>query len=220
MEQKKTKRAIKFNVQLNDEQKVAKSLIYNTPITAIIGKPGTGKTMCAINAALDLLFTKQIGKIYITRPTIEAGNSKLGYLPGALEEKYSAFLRPIEQAIEANYSGKQGGLDKDAKVRKLFSDKKIEILTIQHARGVNIDNAILVVDEAQNLSKGEAKMLLTRITKSGRICLCGDLNQSDIKYDSGLKRLIEIASDSEHIEWISLKQNYRAEVVEYIDENF
>jgi len=213
------KQPISFDIELDIYQKEAKRLIYNTPIVAIVGKAGSGKTSLAINTALDMLFKKNIEKIYITRPTVEAGETSLGYLPGELLEKYMPYLKPIEQALEANYGRNKGGLDKTSKVKKLFDDKKIELLSIQHARGINIENAILIVDEAQNVSIKEAKLLLTRIMPNSKVVFTGDLNQSDIKYVSGLKRLIEISNGTDQIAAIELQSNYRSPIVEYIDQN-
>jgi phosphate starvation-inducible PhoH-like protein len=222
-QKKRLKTPIKFDIYLNEEQKAAKDLIYENPILALTGGAGSGKTTTAIQIALNMLFDKTVSKVFITRPTVISSKNELGFLPGDLDEKYKAFLVPIEQAITSNYSSDGGSYDKSKKIESLFKEKKIETLSIQHARGINIDNAILVVDEAQNITRNEALMLLTRIMPNSKIIFSGDLNQCDLLRDqdeNGLARLIHLSNLSESIKHVALKSNYRDPIVEFIEKNF
>ena len=140
-EKRKPKGPIKFNIQLNEEQKRAKELILTSTITVLRGKAGSGKSLLAANIALDLLFKKDIEKIIITRPTVVAGED-IGYLPGDVNEKLAPFTAPVYENMHRLYNKE--------KIEKCIVEGEIEIVPVSFMRGRNFTNCLVVVDEAQN----------------------------------------------------------------------
>jgi phosphate starvation-inducible PhoH-like protein len=198
------KSEVKYNVTLNEEQKFAKDLIINNQIVIVTGRAGSGKSLICAQTALDFLMTKQIDHLFITRATIEVGES-LGFLPGALEDKFNPYLEAFQENLEKCY-------DK-VKIQELVKTKKIVAYPVQFIRGKTIDD-VLVVEEAQNLSKGEMLAILTRLGKTGKIIINGDNEQKDIKESyTGLSYAIDLSKKIEGIEWIKLKANHRSDLV-------
>jgi phosphate starvation-inducible PhoH-like protein len=142
-----------------------------------IGSAGTGKTYVAASYAAGELFHRRIQKIILTRPNVETGRG-LGFLPGELEEKYAPYLDPFDNVFQRTL-GK--GFYEYA-----LKSKDIEPKPLGFMRGSSFDNAIILVDEVQNMTKTEFKMLLSRIGKNCKVILSGDPDQTDIE-DSGLK---------------------------------
>jgi phosphate starvation-inducible PhoH-like protein len=204
------KNEIKYNVTLNEEQKLAKQLIINNQIVIVTGRAGSGKSLICAQAALDFLMKKQCNHIYVTRATIEVGGS-LGFLPGDLEDKFNPYLEAFQENLEKCY-------DK-VKIQELVKNKKVVAYPVQFIRGKTIDD-VLVVEEAQNLSKGEMLAILTRLGKTGKIIINGDNEQKDIKESyTGLSYAIDISKKIEGIEWIKLKANHRSDLVGKILDN-
>jgi len=201
---------IKYAVTLNEEQKQAKQLIIDNQIVIVTGRAGSGKSLVCAQAALDFLMKKQCNHIYVTRATIEVGGS-LGFLPGDLEEKFNPYLEAFQENLEKCY-------DK-LKIQELVKNKRIVAYPVQFIRGKTIDD-VLVVEEAQNLSKGEMLAILTRLGKTGKIIINGDNEQKDIKESyTGLSYAIDISKKIEGIEWIKLKANHRSDLVGKILDN-
>lgn len=195
---------IKYAVTLNEEQKLAKQLIINNQIVIVTGRAGSGKSLVCAQAALDFLMKKQCNHIYVTRATIEVGGS-LGFLPGDLEDKFNPYLEAFQENLEKCY-------DK-VKIQELVKAKKVVAYPVQFIRGKTIDD-VLVVEEAQNLSKGEMLAILTRLGKTGKIIINGDSEQNDTKNSyTGLSYVIELSKKIEGIEWIKLKENHRSDLV-------
>jgi phosphate starvation-inducible PhoH-like protein len=204
------KSEIKYNVTLNEEQKLAKQLIIDNQIVIVTGRAGSGKSLVCAQAALDFLMKKQCNHIYVTRATIEVGGS-LGFLPGDLEEKFNPYLEAFQENLEKCYDR--------LKIQELVKAKKVVAYPIQFIRGKTIDD-VLVVEEAQNLSKGEMLAILTRLGKTGKIIINGDNEQKDIKESyTGLSYAIDISKKIEGIEWIKLKANHRSDLVGKILDN-
>ena len=201
----RVKGPIKFNLQLNEEQKEAKSLILENPVTVIRGMAGSGKTLLACQISLDLLFSREVEKIIITRPTV--AKDEIGWLPGGLREKMDPWLAPI-------YSNLYMLCDKE-KVDKLIEDEKIEILPFPFMRGRTFLNSCVIVDEAQNVTNQQMEMVLGRLGIASKIMICGDTSQIDLKSkkDSGLDFLNTVASRVEGVKVISLKKNHRHAIV-------
>jgi predicted ribonuclease YlaK len=195
-------------VQLNDEQKDAKRLIVENQIVIVTGRAGSGKSLVCAQAALDFLKKKQISCIYNTRAAVEVGRS-LGFLPGALNEKFDPYMEALLENLAKCCSDKN-------EVDKLLQDEKIKALPVQFIRGKTIDD-ILIVEEAQNLTKGEMLAILTRLGKTGKIVINGDNEQTDIKSSTGeingLSYAIELSKKVEEIKWIKLKENHRSDLV-------
>lgn len=204
------KNEIKYSVTLNEEQKLAKQLIINNQIVIVTGRAGSGKSLVCAQAALDFLMKKQCNHIYVTRATIEVGSS-LGFLPGDLEDKFNPYLEAFQENLEKCY-------DK-VKIQELVKNKRVIAYPVQFIRGKTIDD-ILVVEEAQNLSKNEMLAILTRLGKTGKIIINGDNEQKDIKESyTGLSYAIDISKKIEGIEWIKLKANHRSDLVGKILDN-
>lgn len=198
------KNEIKFGVQLNEEQKEAKQLIRENQIVVITGRAGCGKSLVSAQTALDFLFQKQIQQILVTRATIEVGNS-LGLLPGSLEEKFNPYL-------EAFVENLQKCTDKN-KITQMVRDQQVTAMPVQFIRGKTIDD-ILIVEEAQNLTKPQMLAILTRLGKTGKIIINGDNEQKDIKDEyNGLSYVIELSKKIKEIKWIKLKENHRSDLV-------
>ena len=162
---------------LNYIQETYLEAIKHNPIVFGVGSAGTGKTFVAAAYAATQLFNRQVDKIVITRPNVEVGRS-LGFLPGTMEEKYFPYLEPFQSAFERTL-GK--GLYEYA-----LKNKQIDPKPLGFMRGATFDDCIVLVDECQNMTKTEFKMLLSRIGQNCKIILSGDDDQTDIK-NSGLE---------------------------------
>ena len=195
-------------ISLNEEQKEAKRLIVENQIVVVTGRAGSGKSLVCAQAALDFLKKKQIDCIYNTRAAIEVGKS-LGFLPGALNEKFDPYMEALLDNLAKCCSDKN-------EVAKLLADEKIKALPVQFIRGKTVDD-ILIVEEAQNLTKGEMLAILTRLGKNGKIVINGDNEQIDIKNPTGemngLTYVIELSKKIEEIKWIKLATNHRSDLV-------
>jgi len=198
------KQEIKYSVVLNEEQKEARNLIKENQIVIVTGRAGSGKSLVCALASLDFLNKKQCNHIYITRATIEVGNS-LGYLPGSLDDKFNPYLEAFQENLVKC-------ADK-VKIQTMVKDEKIVAYPVQFIRGKTIDD-ILVVEEAQNLTKAEMLAILTRLGKTGKIIVNGDNEQKDIKDSyNGLSFAIDLSKKIEGIKWIKLKENHRSDLV-------
>ena len=205
-EKRKPKNPIKFKIQLNEEQKEAKARILENTITLLAGAAGSGKTMLACQIALEKLFMRDCEKVIITRPTVS--REEIGFLPGDLREKMDPWVQPIYQNMFLLY-------DKD-KVEKCINEGQIEIVPVSFMRGRTFVNAIVIVDEAQNVTHEQMEMIVTRIGKNSKMMVCGDDAQVDLKQkrDSGFKFLYAAAKKIKNLCAISLKQNHRDPIVE------
>jgi len=200
------KNPIKFKLQLNEEQKEAKSKILENTVTLLAGQAGSGKTLLACNIALDGLFKRQYDKVIITRPTVS--KEEIGFLPGDLREKMDPWVQPIYQNMFLLY-------DK-VKIEKFIKDGKIEIVPVSFMRGRTFLDSIIIVDEAQNVTHDQMEMIVTRIGKRSKMIVCGDTFQVDLKKkeDSGFKFLYNAAKKIKNMESITLLTNNRDEIVQ------
>jgi len=198
------KNEIKYKINLNEEQKEAKRLILDNQIVIITGRAGSGKSILGAITALDFLNKKQVDKILVTRAAVEVGSS-LGFLPGDITGKFNPY---IEALVENLYKC----MDK-VKIDELIKSGKIEALPVQFVRGKTIDN-VLVIEEAQNLTRHEMLALLTRLGKTGKIIINGDNEQKDTKETyTGLDFAIELSKNIDGIKWIKLKENHRSDLI-------
>ena len=147
-----------------------------------VGPAGTGKTYLAVSAAVAALEAGEVGRIVLTRPAVEAGE-RLGYLPGDINDKLAPYLRPLNDALNERLGGRR--------VKQLMIEGAIEIAPIAYMRGRTLNNAFIVIDEAQNCTYGQIKMLLTRLGWHSTMVVTGDPDQSDLL--DGLSGLAEIA---------------------------
>jgi phosphate starvation-inducible PhoH-like protein len=168
---------------LNENQKKYYQLLKEKEITICSGSAGTGKSHLALRAAIDLILEPQTPyeKLIILRPAVEGGEQRLGYLKGTLREKLEPYMYPSFYLLNKILG--------DGIAAKLEFFNIIEIMSLSHVRGISIDGAILVVEEAQNCTPSEIKLILTRIGYNSKFFISGDIEQSDKyknKSDSGL----------------------------------
>lgn len=181
-------------------QKVMVSLAQDHDIIFAIGPAGTGKTYTAVALAVRALKDKSVKRIILTRPAVEAGEN-LGFLPGDLKEKIDPYLRPLYDA-----------LDDMIPVEKLslyMANRVIEIAPLAFMRGRTLDNAFIILDEAQNATDAQLKMFLTRIGPSAKCIITGDLTQIDLprNQSSGLFTSLRILKDIDGIGTVFLNES-------------
>ena len=161
-----------------------------------IGPAGTGKTYLAVALAVAAYKSKNVEKIILTRPAVEAGE-KLGFLPGDLQNKVDPYLRPLYDALQEMF-----GLEN---YLKLMERGVIEIAPLAYMRGRTLSNAFIILDEAQNTTKEQMKMFLTRLGEGSKMVITGDVTQVDLpEKKSGLKHAAEILKNIEGISVITL----------------
>jgi phosphate starvation-inducible protein PhoH and related proteins len=157
-------------------------------VVAALGPAGTGKTYLAIAKAVESLEENRVGRIVLSRPAVEAGES-LGFLPGDLQDKLAPYLRPLYDALTERLGTKR--------LKSLLAEGTIEIAPVAYMRGRTLNDCFVVIDEAQNCTYGQLKMLLTRLGWRSTMVLTGDPDQTDLL--SGLSGLGEIANRLEKV---------------------
>ncbi|MEK9767293.1 MAG: PhoH family protein [Betaproteobacteria bacterium] len=205
---RKPKGPIKFKLQLNDEQKLAKQKILSNAITILSGKAGSGKTLLACQTALDMLFRREINKIVITRPTVS--KEEIGFLPGDLREKMEPWMQPI-------YSNFYQCYDK-AKIDDCLAEDLIEIVPVAFMRGRTFLDSFVIVDEAQNCTMDQTEMIVSRLGIRSKMVICGDTQQVDLKQknESGFKFILSVANKVKDMDSHTLLTNHRHTVVDDI----
>lgn len=173
-----------------NQEKYIHSLMENM-VTFAIGPAGTGKTFLAVAAACRLLQNGKIERIILTRPAVEAGES-LGFLPGDMMQKVDPYLRPVYDALYECI-----GFEK---TQELLSIQKIEIAPIAFMRGRTLPNSFIILDEAQNCTISQLKMILTRLGKNSKMSISGDITQVDLQHsNSGLSKVVNIFRKTKNI---------------------
>jgi phosphate starvation-inducible PhoH-like protein len=192
---------VKFDITLSEEQKIAKQNILEHPYNFILGKAGSGKTLVAVQIALDMFFERKVNKIIITRPTVS--NEDNGYLPGSLSEKMEPWLVPIRSNMRKVY-------DKPHILEKMEKEENIELVSLAHFRGRTFDKAVVIVDEFQNLTKQQLGMVLSRLGQQSTMILTGDSRQIDLKFsnDSAVHEVPKL-QQSQYVYTINLRDNHR-----------
>jgi phosphate starvation-inducible protein PhoH and related proteins len=188
----------------NNNQALLMEAIASNSLTLAVGPAGTGKTYLAISAAVEALEAGRVDRIVLSRPAIEAGES-IGFLPGDLHEKMAPYLRPLYDALNDRIGGKR--------LRQHLQDGAIEIAPIGYMRGRTLNNAFVVIDEAQNCTYGQIKMLLTRLGWHSTMVLTGDPDQSDLL--QGMSGFSEIAHRLEGVPGIAVVQLTPQDVVRH-----
>tara|TARA_Y100001970_G_scaffold271390_1_gene366583 strand:- start:99 stop:1061 length:963 start_codon:yes stop_codon:yes gene_type:complete len=180
-------------------------LLNSKNIVLAIGPAGTGKTFIAVAKAVSALMEGKVNKIILSRPAVEAGE-KLGYLPGDLKEKVDPFLRPIYDALYSLLPFEQ--------VEKKITNNIIEIAPIAFMRGRTLEDCFVILDEAQNTTRTQMKMFLTRLGKNSQMVVVGDVTQIDLvsEHDSGLKDAIKKLKNISEIGFVEL---YEKDVVRH-----
>lgn len=167
---------------LNPAQKIAWAALDQHDVTFLIGPAGTGKTQLATAFAISQLLAGEIRKIVITRPVVEA-EEKLGFLPGTFEEKIHPYMLPIFDCIDTCC-----GVDTEhaEKVKKC-----LEVAPLAYMRGRTLQNAVCILDEAQNCTRGQLKLFLTRLGISSKMIVTGDPQQSDLRGNTALNDTVD-----------------------------
>ena len=168
---------------LSEGQKAMMEAVDAHNLVLALGPAGTGKTYLAISKAVEALEAGKVGRIVLSRPAVEAGES-LGFLPGDMEEKLAPYLRPLYDALSDRLSMKR--------VRAMMAEGIIEIAPVGFMRGRTLNNAFVVIDEAQNCTYGQLKMLLTRLGWHSTMVVTGDPAQTDLLPElSGLGQIAD-----------------------------
>lgn len=178
--------------------------IRDYSLTMAMGPAGTGKTYLSITAAVESLEKGEVERIILSRPAMEAGES-LGYLPGDLQEKMAPYLRPLYDALGDRMGGK--------KVRKYIEDGTIEIAPIGFMRGRTLNNAFVVIDEAQNCTYAQLKMILSRLGWHSTMVVTGDPAQSDLL--EGISGLDDISRKLERVKNIAVVRLAQQDIVRH-----
>jgi phosphate starvation-inducible PhoH-like protein len=174
--------------------------IRNNDIVFGIGPGGTGKTFLAVAMALTCLLEKNVSKIILTRPAVEAGE-RLGFLPGDIEEKINPYLRPLYDALYILMDGE--------KLQRYMEDRTIEIAPLAFMRGRTLSDAFIILDEAQNTTSEQMKMFLTRIGMRSKAVITGDVTQIDLPMGraSGLIEARNILGEVEGLAFCYFNEN-------------
>ena len=164
-----------------------------------VGPAGSGKTYTAIALAVKALKEKQVRRIILTRPAVEAGE-KLGFLPGDMKEKLDPYLQPLYDALNDMIPA--------AKLQKYMEEGTVQIAPLAYMRGRTLDQAFVILDEAQNTTLSQIKMFLTRMGRSAKFIVTGDMTQIDLPHrsDSGLKRAMELLNSVKEIGRVEFDQ--------------
>jgi phosphate starvation-inducible protein PhoH and related proteins len=180
----------------SDNQRLLMEAIDTKPLTIAVGPAGTGKTYLAISAAVEALEAGSVSRIILSRPAVEAGE-KLGFLPGDMREKLDPYLRPLWDALNDRLGAKR--------LQQNLDDGTIEIAPVAFMRGRTLNNAFVLIDEAQNCTYGQLKMLLTRLGWHSTMVMTGDPDQTDLLPElSGLGSIAQRLENFEDVAVIRL----------------
>jgi len=177
----------------SENQRALIEAIDSHNLTLALGPAGCGKTYIAIAQAVEALEEGKVSRIVLSRPAVEAGES-LGYLPGDLQDKLAPYLRPLYDALSERLGGKR--------LKSLMADGSIEVAPVAYMRGRTLNNVFIVIDEAQNCTYGQIKMLLTRLGWHSTMVVTGDPDQTDLL--PGMSGLADIANRLEALEDVSV----------------
>ena len=204
------KGSVRFSLSLSEEQKKSKTQILKHPFNFVVGKAGSGKTLLAVQIALDQFFKRQCNKIIITRPTVSTEDN--GFLPGSEREKMEPWLVPIRSNMRKIYN-------KPMILEKMEKDESIELVSLAHFRGRTFDNAIVIVDEFQNLTRSQFRMALGRIGKGSTMIFCGDNQQIDLK-DKNYSAIHDVPKidNSQYVYKRVLEDNHRHVAIDEVFE--
>lgn len=208
-EKRKPKSEISFSISLNEEQKAAKAQVLENTITLLRGQAGSGKTLLACQIALDLFFNRQIEKIIITRPVVDAANP-MGFLPGDIKAKMDPWLAPIYANLYHLYN--------KASIDKMIENQDIEIIPFTFVRGRTFVDSVVIVDECQNVSNKQTEMIIGRLGINSKMIFCGDTSQIDLKSkkESGIDFFKILESRVQGVKTITLLKNHRNPIVPLI----
>jgi phosphate starvation-inducible PhoH-like protein len=189
---------------MSPTQQCLMDAIDERAVALALGPAGTGKTYLAIAKAVEALEAGRVGRMVLSRPAVEAGES-LGYLPGNLEDKLAPYLRPLYDALTERLGTKR--------LKALVAEGVIEIAPVAYMRGRTLNDCFIVIDEAQNCTYGQLKMLLTRLGWRSTMVLTGDPDQTDLL--SGMSGLRDVADRLEKVPEIAVIRLGEADIVRH-----
>ncbi|KGN89762.1 phosphate starvation protein PhoH [Porphyromonas gulae] len=188
----------------DNQQKLVEAFEANDLVFAI-GPAGTGKTFVAISLAVRALKSKQVRRIILSRPAVEAGE-KLGFLPGEMKDKLDPYLQPLYDALEEMIPA--------VKLKEYIENNIIQIAPLAYMRGRTLNDAVVILDEAQNTTELQMKMFLTRLGANAKMIVTGDITQTDLPrgVHSGLRQALNILQGTRGIGYIAFQ---RADIVRH-----
>lgn len=204
IDRNRDKKFIKQIRPKSEGQKLLMESIASHNLSLAIGPAGSGKTYLAICAAVEALEAGKVERIILSRPAMEAGES-IGFLPGDMHEKMAPYLRPLYDALGDRLGGKR--------VRQLLEEGTIEIAPVGFMRGRTLNNAFVVIDEAQNCTYAQLKMLLSRLGWNATMVITGDPDQSDLL--EGISGLASIAKKLEQVDGIAVVRLSQLDIVRH-----
>lgn len=188
----------------SENQKLLMDAMDQNSLVMALGPAGTGKTYLAVAKAVEALEKGQVGRIVLTRPAVEAGES-LGFLPGEMEDKLAPYLRPLFDSLADRLGNRN--------IKKMMKDGTIEIAPVGFMRGRTLNNAFVVIDEAQNCTYGQIKMLLTRLGWHSTMVVTGDPDQTDLL--PGMSGLADISDRLEVLDDVKVVKLMDGDVVRH-----
>ncbi len=223
MPKRKMSSSISVNISAkNPEQKNMLRTISQNSVTFVKGAPGSGKTHLAVGFGLQALLKGDYEQLIFTRPVIEAGGEKLGFLPGNMYEKIDPYMIPIFEILSkllpqgtlSRLMPKNGNGNGD--------ESPIRILPLAFMRGITFENSFVICDEMQNSSPEQMRMVLTRLGEGSTMVLCGDVYQTDIRSVNGLFDAFEMLQDIEGVGFITLTQDaiMRHPIIQQIENRY
>jgi len=179
------------SVELTEKQKELINILTNknSKLVFISGPAGTSKTYTSVLSGLNLINDKRVSEIIYVRSAVESSDSKLGFLPGEMDEKMSPYVQPLIDKLEE--------LLPRSDIEKLKKEERIHGFPVNFLRGLNWNAKVIVADEAQNMTKKELVTLITRVGEFSKLYVCGDPDQSDINGKSGFSSVMNIFDDEE-----------------------
>ena len=212
---KRRKNPVKLDIQLNEEQKEAKALILDHDISIITGPAGTGKSLLSAAIAFDQLLNNGYDKIIITRPYVI--DESFGHVPGDVGDKFAGIMAALVENFKRIYGS---NLTKLKKLDEYFEHGHIEMVPIGYMKGRTFVNSMIIVEEAEDVTPKQMKLILTRLGIDSKMLINGDVAQQSVKGTSGLFNLFKAEPNIERMCHVSLTTNHRASIVKDILEYF
>ena len=209
--QKKRKNPVRLDIKLNDEQKLAKAVILQHDISIITGKAGTGKSLLSAAIAMDMFLNNGYEKIYIVRPHVL--EEAIGFIPGDINEKFAPLLAAIHENFKKVYGS---NTQKLKKLESYIENNDIELVTLAYLKGRTFLNSVILVEEAEDLTPKQMKLILTRLGLNSIMLINGDVAQSSVKGTSGLHNLFNAEPNIPRMCHVNLVENHRASIVQDI----
>lgn len=205
---KKRKNPIRLDIKLNEEQKEAKALILEHDISIITGPAGTGKSLLSAAIALDQLLNNGYDKIIIARPYVV--DESFGFTPGDVTDKFEGLMAALLENFKRVYGSNQ---TKMRKLREYIEEGKIEMVPIGFMKGRTFVNSIIIIEEAEDVTPRQMKLILTRLGIGSKLLINGDVAQTSVKGQSGMYGLFNAEPNIARMCHVSLITNHRASIV-------